>query len=102
LVFQREVSRVEQVQLGVRQILQVGARTLRREDHVVLAPHDQRRRLPLAEELLELRIQRGIRAVVVEEIELNLDVAGTIEQRLILDPGARIDTRAIRNAVEVL
>src|SRR6185436_18102245 len=64
--------------------------------------HDQRRRLPVAEELLELRIKLEIRAVVVEEIELDLDVAGTIEQRLILEPGARIDTRTIRDAIEIL
>src|SRR4030095_3626611 len=56
LVFEREVPRVEQMQLGARQILQIRPSTVGGEDHVVLAPDDECRRLPLAEELLELRI----------------------------------------------
>src|SRR5688572_32774143 len=102
LVLQREMSAIEQVQLRARQILEVRTCAVRREDHVVLAPHDQRRRLTLAEELLELRVQLEIRAVVVEQVELDLDIAGSVEQSLIVQPGARIDPRAIGDTVDIL
>src|SRR5688572_27693266 len=101
-VFQREMSGVEQMQFGPREILEVRTCAVRREDHVVLAPDDQRRRLTLAEELLELRVQAQVRAVVVEQVELDLDIARAVQQRLIVQPGARIDPRAIGDAVEIL
>ena len=57
LVLEREVSRVDKVQLGVRQVAQIGRRAVGRKDLIVLAPDDQRRRLALAKERLELRIE---------------------------------------------
>src|SRR5271166_7006952 len=47
--FQGEVPSVEQVELDVLKIPLVGVRPLFREDRVVLAPDDQRRRLALTE-----------------------------------------------------
>ena len=61
------------------------------EDLVVLAPHDQGRRLPLAEERLEFRIERDVRSVVEEEVELDVLVARAVEQRLVVAPIVRID-----------
>jgi hypothetical protein len=45
IFFQCEVSGVEQVQLRVLQIALIGVCTFSREDRIVLAPHDQCRRL---------------------------------------------------------
>ena len=44
-----KMARIEKVELDVVQISLVGMRTVRRKDFVVLAPHNQRRRLVLAE-----------------------------------------------------
>ena len=57
LVLEREVSRVDKVQLGLRQIAQIGRRAVGGKDLVVLAPDNQRGRLALAKERLELRIE---------------------------------------------
>src|SRR5215469_1907535 len=69
--FQCKVSGVEKVCLKVLEITTVGSRSFRWEDEVVFSPHNQRRRLVLAEEILEFRVQRDIGAVVVEEVHLN-------------------------------
>jgi hypothetical protein len=53
-----EVAGFEEVQLGVGQILQVGLRTLGREEAVVLAPWQQRRRLLGAQLVVPARIER--------------------------------------------
>ena len=96
------MARVEQMQLGLGQVAQIGARTVGGEDLVVLAPDDQRRRLLFAEELVEARIEVDVGSVVIEQIELNLHVAGSIQQRLIVQPRARIDARDVLDAVGVL
>ena len=75
---------VEKVQFCIGQISQIGCCAIRREDLVVLAPDDQRRRLALAEERLEFRVERNVRPVVEKEVELNLVVALAVEQELIV------------------
>ena len=55
-----------------------------------------------AEERLELRIERNIGAVVVEQVELDVLVAGAIEQRLVVHPVVGADARDIPHAVGVL
>jgi hypothetical protein len=82
LVFQREMPGVEEMQLGVRQVSKIGRRAVGRKNLVVLAPDDQRRRLALAKECLKLRIERDVRSIIEEEVELDVLVSGTIEQRL--------------------
>ena len=61
-----------QVKLDLRQVALVGMRAVGGKDHVVLAPDDQRRRLMLAEVCLDLRIQRQVGPVVVEEVHLDV------------------------------
>jgi hypothetical protein len=46
------------------------------EDEVVLAPDDQRRRLILPEEGLELGMERHIGPIAVEQIQLDLGIPG--------------------------
>ena len=79
-VLDGEVAAVEHVQLGVRQVAQVGPPALGREEEVVLAPEDQRLRLVLAQERLPLRIQLDVRAVVVQQVELVPARAGPLEE----------------------
>jgi hypothetical protein len=73
---------VEEMQLGVRQVSKIGRRAVGRKNLVVLAPDDQRRRLALAKECLKLRIEPDVRSIIEEEVELDVVVSGTIEQRL--------------------
>ena len=79
-VLDREVAAVEYVQLGVGQVAQVGPPALGGEEEVVFAPQDQRLRLTLPQERLPLRIQLGVRAVVVQQVELVPARAGTFEE----------------------
>src|SRR4051794_31511196 len=69
---EREVTRVEQVDLGCRQITAVWSRPVSQEDGVILTPDDQGWRLIVAKILLEARIQRYVAAVIVKEVELDL------------------------------
>lgn len=46
------------------------------EGGIVFAPHGQKRRAVLAQVLLELRVERDIRAVIEDQIRLHLSVAG--------------------------
>jgi hypothetical protein len=80
------VAGVEEMNLGVREVTSEGARAVRPEDLVVLAPHDEGRRLVIAEVLLESRILVDVEAIVAEQRELDVLVARTIEQRLVEHP----------------
>jgi hypothetical protein len=91
-VLEREMPAVEEVQLRVGQVAQERPCARGGKDRVVRAPDDQRRRLVLAEEGLEARVKRDVGAIVVEEVELDLDVARPVEQRLVVDPVRRVDT----------
>ena len=93
---------VSSMEFGVRQILQVRMRAIGREDLVVCAPNDQRRRLPFAEERLELWIERNIATIIVEQVELYFLVAGTIKQSLIVAPIVWIDPGHVLHTVRVL
>lgn len=53
---------------------------------IVLFPHDQSRRLVLAEVCLPLRVASRIAPVVEEQRELDLLVPGSVEQELIYVP----------------
>ena len=102
LVLKREMPGVDEMQFGVRQVLKIGRRAVGGEDLVVLAPDDQRRRLALAKERLEFRIERDVGSIVEEEVELDVLVSGAIEQRLIVAPIVRIDAGNVGHAVDIL
>src|SRR4030095_284804 len=86
VLFEREVTGVEQVELQVLQITFVGFGPLRRKNEIVFSPHNKRRRLALTEVSLPPRVERRVRAVVVEELQLNIFVAGAVEQILVGRP----------------
>jgi hypothetical protein len=99
---EREVAGVEDVVLEAAQVALVGLGSSEREDRIVLAPRDQRRRLVGAKVGLPARIERRIRAVAQEQVELDLVVARAIEQVLVLGRAVGRDERGIGNAGEVL
>lgn len=66
--FQREVSSVKEVKLGIGQITLESFSSCWQEEWVVLALHCKERRLVSAEILLEGEIERDIALVVAEEV----------------------------------
>src|SRR5262245_31921833 len=102
LGLQGEVAGVEQV---VRERLQVALVRLGaggREDLVVLPPGDQHRRLVLAEVLLPLRVQRRVATVAEEQVELDLVVARTVEQELVVGWSVGADEFRVPHPVRIL
>ena len=90
------------MELGFREVAKVGTSPGCREDLVILAPHDQGRRLALAKERLKFGIQRYVAALVVEKVELDVSVARPIEQGLILHPVIWTDAGHVADAIGVL
>src|SRR5216684_5814892 len=72
----REVSCVENVNLSVRYIAAIGLGLREFKREVILAPNHQQSRLPFAHPRLPLGVGVDIRAVVIEEIALNIHLAG--------------------------
>ncbi len=80
---------VDEMKLNLGKIALVGMCAVGGEDKVVLAPDDQRWRLVFAEISLDSGIERQVGPVVVEQIKLDIVVAGPIEQCLIMHPVIR-------------
>jgi hypothetical protein len=62
------------MRLKILEIAAVGRGAFRREDEIVFDPHNQSGRLILPKEILEFRIQRHVRAVVIHEVHLDIGV----------------------------
>src|SRR5277367_4759240 len=77
LIVQREVAGIENMNFRIGHVppVRIGFRDLERR--IVLAPHNQSRRLVLLEPCLPGRITRDVGAVVVEQIALDVGLAGT-------------------------
>ena len=102
ILFEREVTCIEQMELHVLQVALVRIRPGGRKDFVILAPYDQRRRLMLSKVGLPLGIKRRIATVVIEHLELNLLISGAVEQTLINVPIVGADCFRVTDAVGVL
>src|SRR6516164_1783870 len=89
LAFEREMTRFEQMDLGIRIVLPERLGTGGQEKRIVLAPHGQQRRPLRTEILLEFGIKRDITLVVAEQIELDFVIAGSGKERGIESPGIR-------------
>src|SRR5215469_11039950 len=100
--FQCKVSGVQKVFLKVLEITTVGSSSFRWEDKIVLSPRNKRRRLVIAEEILEFRVQWDIGAVVVEEVHLDVPVTGSVEPDLVERPGCRVKQGQVAHAILVL
>ena len=70
-----------------------------RENNVVLAPNDQRRRLVFSKVLLPSRIERNICLIVVKQLELDRRIFFTGQMIEITDPVVRTDYARISNAM---
>jgi hypothetical protein len=102
LVLQGEVAAVEEVQFDLLEISDKSHGAARRKTFVVGTPNDQHRRLVRTKEGLELRIERDIGAIIVEQIELDLGIPWPVQQRLIVDPSRWVDAGDVTDAVDVL
>src|SRR3984885_15682912 len=87
--------------LSVRQHFEERLSALLREEDVSLAPEDNSLWLLLLQERLPLRIQRDVRAVVVEEIELPLLGVRTLQEMIVHVPIVRTDLGRIRMAMQI-
>ena len=76
--------------LSVRHILAVAFRLAEVEREIVLAPEHQKPRLRLLHPRLPLRIGIDIRAVVVEEIALNLRLPWCVQKGVFIRPEIRV------------
>src|SRR3984893_11008885 len=90
------------MRLHIPEVTWVGCGTLWGEDEVVLAPDDQSRWLILSKEGLELRIERHISLIAVEQIQLDLGIPRAVQPDLIQRPGRWIQQRAVGHAVFIL
>ena len=67
--------------LSLRHVAQIGFRFRQIEGTVVLAPHDQEARLPLAEPGLPFRIGVDVSQIIRQEIRLNFGLSRLTEKR---------------------
>src|SRR5436190_1079028 len=69
------------------------------EDLIACAPGDERRRLMPAEVAVERLVLWDVEPVVVEEVQLDVAIAGTIEVVSVERPGLRWDSVRVPHAV---
>ncbi len=89
LAFQRKMAGVEQMDFGVRVVVFEGLSAGRQEERIVLAPYREERGPPGPDVLLKFGIERDIALVVAEQIELDLVISGSGEERRVDGPGFR-------------
>ena len=90
------------MKLGVRQIDQKRFCTFHSEEWIVLSPDDQCSRLLLTEVLVPFGIERYVRRIVVEQVELDSVIGGAVEKVLIEGVGIRADGLGFLRSVSVL
>src|SRR3989441_13271901 len=87
---EREMTRIEYVDFGLRQVAAIGLRFRKLERQVVFAPEDEKSRLLLAHPSLPLGVGVDVRAVVVEEVALNVGLAELVEKGKFIGPEIRV------------
>src|SRR5713226_3460991 len=87
---EREMTRIEDMEFGLRHVAAIGLRFRKLERQVVFAPEDQKPRLLLAHPSLPLGVGVDVRAVVVEEVTLNVGLAGLVEKGKFIGPEIRV------------
>ena len=87
---QCEVARIEDVDFGLRHVAAIGLRFRKLERQIVFAPNDEKPRLLVSHPSLPLRVSVDVRAVVVEEIALNVGLARLIEKVEFIGPEIRV------------
>src|SRR5262249_19066590 len=89
------------MQLGLGEVAQVRPPAFGSEEDVILPPEDQRLRPALAQEGLPQWIQLDVGAVVVEEVELDLAGARTLEEMEVHVPVVGADLLGVAVPVRV-
>jgi hypothetical protein len=84
------VSGVEEMNLGPGHVPPVGFRLGGQERRVVAAPEHQQRRLVRTQPLLPGRVAGDVRAVVVEQVGLDIVHAGPAEEGELVGPQVRV------------
>lgn len=97
---EREVAGIEQMDLGVGEIALERLCAGGQERGVVLAPRGEERRPVLAEVGLELRVEGDVRAIVEDQIELDLLRAGPRQVGGVERPAVGRDERRSARAVQ--
>jgi hypothetical protein len=77
------MARVEEMQLGVRDVAQVSVGAGLGEERVVAAPRDEHRRRVPAQPSLPLRVQRDVGVVVEGQVQLRPRAARQIQEVLV-------------------
>src|SRR5215510_2918070 len=100
--FQREMARVEKMELCTGNISFKEFSTLHRKDSIVFAPGDQRGGLLFPEILLPIGIGIQIPFCVVEECKLNILVPRSVLISLVDHPIVRADLRRIADTMQIM
>jgi len=100
--FQREMSRVEELNYGGRIVVCEGLRASRQEKGIVLPPYGQKRRFICPKVLLEGRVERNVALVVTEEIQLNFIRSGSCEVEVVEILAVGRDKRRVHHSLRVL
>ncbi len=98
LLVQGEMAGVEQMDFGIRQIALERLRAGSDERGIVPPPDHQNRGLVLAQPRLPRRIGRDVCPVVVQQIGLDLALAGSRQVGVLVRPGVRVITFGMRGA----
>ena len=98
LLVQGEMAGVEQVDFAIRQIALERLRTGSDERGIVPPPDHQSRWLVLAQPRLPRRIRSDVCPVVVQQIGLDLALAGSRQVGVLVSPGVRVITFGMRGA----
>src|SRR5208282_6018645 len=80
------MTAVDNVNFSVRHIFAIAFRLARVERELILAPYHQQARLLLAHPRLPFRVGVHVGSVVVEQIALNLSLAGLVEKIEFVSP----------------
>src|SRR5882762_6958120 len=91
-----EVTCVENVNLSVRYVPAIGFRLRNVERRVILTPNHQQPRLPFAHPCLPLGVGVDVRAVVIEEVALNIRLAGLAKKGKFIGPQVRVVALDVR------
>src|SRR5207253_8074242 len=100
--FQREMARVEKMELCTGNISFKEFSTLRREDSIVFAPRDQRRGLMFTEIVLPIVENIQISLRIVEDRKLDILVSRPVLVSLVDHPIVRADLRRIAGTMQIM
>src|SRR6266568_4307216 len=81
---------IEHVDFGRRHVTAIGLRFRKLERQVVFAPEDEQPWTRLTHPGLPLGVGLDVRAVVVEEVALNVGLAGLVQKREFIGPEIRV------------